>query len=247
MDKKSHVTTAEMVDSSKTATIAGNLQILTDKENLMKSNKYEADEAQDPLKKEVKLSDKEIMQICKNLAKRYRNSEQYDDLVSEGLLACYECRESGKVHKKDYVGAARRAMNDFINIKSKAVSIPNSWASRTVSKVLSNEDDNTEELDGVKGGTFSLLMSAMMNEIEDLSDTVATTKDHAEAYEEKEYHGHVLSVAVTTLDQDEWQVIHMRYYKEMTQTEVANLLDTHQVWVARREKSALEKLRKCLV
>ena len=85
MDKKPHVTTAEMMDSSKTATIAGNLQILTSKENLMKSNKYEADKANDPLKKEVKLSDKEIMQICKNLAKRYRNSEQYDDLVSEGL------------------------------------------------------------------------------------------------------------------------------------------------------------------
>lgn len=224
-----------------------NLQILTAKENLMKCNKYEADKVQDPPEKEVKLSDKEIMQICKNLAKRYRNSEQYDDLVSEGFLACCECREAGKGHKKDYVGAARRAMNDFINIKSKTVYIPNSWASRTVSRVLSNEGDNTEELDGVKGGTFSLLMSAMMNETEDLSDTTATTKDHAEDYEENEYHAHVLGVAVTTLDQDELKVIHMRYYDEMTQTEVAKLLDTHQVWVARREKSALEKLRKVLL
>lgn len=213
----------------------------------MKSNKYEADEVNDTIGKEVKLSDEEIVQICKNLAKRYRNSEQYEDLVSEGLLACYECREAGKGHKKDYVGAARRAMNDFINIKSKAVSIPNSWASRTVSRVLSNEGDNTEELDGVKGGTFSLLMSAMMNETEDLSVTTSTVKDHAEDYEEKEYQDHVLDVAVTTLNQEELLIIKMRYYEEMTQTEVSNLLGRHQVWVARREKSALEKLRKGLL
>jgi hypothetical protein len=62
-------------------------------------------------------NDKEIYKICKVLANKYNSPNHYDDLISEGLVACYECRESGKARKADYVGSARRAMNDYINIK----------------------------------------------------------------------------------------------------------------------------------
>lgn len=193
------------------------------------------------------ISDEMIMKICHTLAGRYRKSDQYEDLVSEGLLACYECKEAGKNRKADYVGAARRAMNDYINIKSKAVSIPSTWTSRTVSRILSEEGDHSEDLDGVSGGTFFLLMSAMSNATEDVSEAMCATEDHAKAYEDMEYHAHVLSVAITTLDQDEWQVIQMRYYEEMTQDAVAELLSQNQVWVFRVEKRALGKLKEWLV
>jgi RNA polymerase sigma factor (sigma-70 family) len=191
------------------------------------------------------LTDTDLLKICKTLAKRYRNQDQYEDLVSEGLLACYECREGGKNLKADYVGAARRAMNDYINIKSKAVSIPNSWTSRTVSRVMSN-DEELKKLDGVTGGTFMALMQAMGNDTETLTPNVAFTKDVAEDYEEREYNAHVMSVAVTTLDQDEWQVIRLRYYEELTQADVADLMQATQMWVSRTEKRALGKLREWL-
>jgi RNA polymerase sigma factor (sigma-70 family) len=221
-----------------------NLQVLTAKENLMKSAKYNAEKIT-PDKSFVQLTDTDLLKICKTLAKRYRNQDQYEDLVSEGLLACYECREGGKNLKADYVGAARRAMNDYINIKSKAVSIPNSWTSRTVSRVMSNDED-LKKLDGVTGGTFMALMQAMGNDTETLTPNVAFTKDVAEDYEEREYNAHVMSVAVTTLDQDEWQVVRLRYYEELTQADVADLMQATQMWVSRTEKRALGKLREWL-
>lgn len=82
------------------------------------------------------MNDAKILKLCQVLANRYRNSSQYEDLVSEGLVACYECKEQGKTAEKDFVGAARRAMNDYINIKTKAVSIPSTWASRAVSRSM---------------------------------------------------------------------------------------------------------------
>lgn len=194
-----------------------------------------------------KVPDEMILKICKVLAGRYRKQDQYEDLVSEGILACYECKAEGKQRKADYVGAARRAMNDLTNIKSKAVTVPNSWASRTVSRVLSEESDNTEELSGVTGETFILLMSAMSNMTEVVGETTCLTQDHALDYERREYNAHVLSVAITTLDQEEWQVIKMRYYEDMTQDDVAYLLGTNQKWVSRVEKRALEVLKSWLL
>ena len=45
------------------------------------------------------------------------------------------------------------------------------------------------------------------------------------------------------LDEKEKKVILYRYYKEMKQTDIANLLGTSQVQISRIEKKALEKMR----
>ena len=45
------------------------------------------------------------------------------------------------------------------------------------------------------------------------------------------------------LDEKEKKVILYRYYKEMKQAEIANLLGTSQVQISRIEKRALEKMR----
>jgi RNA polymerase sigma factor (sigma-70 family) len=192
------------------------------------------------------MTDTEILKLCKSLARRYKNQNQYDDLVSEGLLACYELRETGSAtDKQEYVRLARRVMNDYNNIKVKAVNIPSTWAARRASKAIS-EDTETDGLDGVASGTFLSLMAAMSNSTELLSEDSAFTPDHAEAYEEREYYIHVISVAIVTLNPTEWQILKMRYLDGMTQDVVAEETGTHQRWVSRIEVNALDKMRSTL-
>jgi len=189
------------------------------------------------------MTDAEILKLCKSLARRYKNHNQYDDLVSEGILACYELRDAGSAtDKQDYVRLARRVMNDYNNIKVKAVNIPSTWASRRASKAISGEVE-VESLEGVADGTFTSLMAAMLNSTEMLSEDSAFTPDHAEAYEEKEYYIHVITVALMTLSATEWQIIKMRYLDGMTQDVVADETGTNQRWVSRVEITALDKLR----
>ena len=192
------------------------------------------------------MTDPDILKLCKSLARRYKNQNQYDDLVSEGLLACYELRQTcSATDKQEYVRLARRVMNDYNNIKVKAVNIPSTWAARRASKAISG-DTETDGLDGVASGTFLSLMAAMSNSTELLSEDSAFTPDHAEAYEEREYYIHVISVAIVTLNPTEWQILKMRYLDGMTQDVVAEEFGLDQSWVSRHENVALSKIRKKL-
>lgn len=192
------------------------------------------------------MNESEIVSICKSLAGRYRNQNHYDDLVSEGLISCYEAKASGAVDKGVYISSARRAMSDYINIKIKAVNTPSTWASRRASKAVSSGSD-VGSLTGVAKGTFVSLMAAMANVIEGLGEDTAFTKDHATAFEDQQYHTYVLSVAEKTLDATEMLIIKMRYLEDLTQDMVAEAMGTNQRWVSRHETSALSKLRKALM
>ena len=192
------------------------------------------------------MTDDELHILCKSLANRYRSKDQYEDLVSEGLLACYECRDAGKENKSDFVGAARRAMNDYVNIKVKAVSIPCTWASRAASNAIS-EGEGLESLGGVSDVTLCSLIDAVSNKTESLDNDTIFTDDHAIAYETKDYGDYLSSVAKLSLNPTELAIIKMRYYQDMTQDEVGEALGTNKMWVSRHEKTALLKLREGLL
>ena len=53
--------------------------------------------------------------------------------------------------------------------------------------------------------------------------------------------------ALKFLDEIEKNVIILRYFNEKTQSESASILGISQVQVSRKEKKALEKLRKIMV
>jgi RNA polymerase sigma factor (sigma-70 family) len=184
--------------------------------------------------------------LCKSLARRYRNTQQFDDLVSEGVVACYEALAEGKTAPADFTGAARRAMHDYINVKTKAVSIPTSHGSYTVSHAMS-KDKVIDNLDGISEATLLSLVQAMSNLTESAADDTAFTVDHAEVFEEKEYHAYVLSVAKKTLTATEMTILKMRYFQDMTQDEVADALEISQKLVSRHEILALSKVKKKLV
>jgi len=53
-----------------------------------------------------------------------------------------------------------------------------------------------------------------------------------------------LQMVINKLKPREKQIIFLRYFKDMTQMEVANILGISQVQVSRLEKKVLQKLRK---
>lgn len=201
-----------------------NLRVVTATENLKKSNKWEGEfMCEGKPQKEADLTDEEILNLCQKLANRYRKRDMYEDLVSEGLVACYECKNAGKSYKKDYVGAARRAMNDYVNIKTKAMSIPSTWTSRTVSHALSSGED-LDQLEGVKEGTFSLLMAAMRNDSATVDEGMSTTESAEVAFEKEEFEKYLLGKIKNALTQDDWEFLLIVSDEDTTQAQVADIL-----------------------
>lgn len=218
-----------------------NLQILTATQNLKKSNKGPGGVVN--YKKEaIEMTDEQILNLCQTLARKYRRTEDYDDLVSEGLVACYEAKAEGKSHKKDYVGAARRAMNDYMNIGKKAMSIPNTWAARTVSHALATGED-LDTLEGVKSGTLRSLMDAMSNDSTPIDELEVSVPDHAIKYEKDDYEAYVMTVAVTTLNSNELKVLKGRFFDDMSLEQLGIELGVSQATVSRWEANMLDKLR----
>ena len=55
-----------------------------------------------------------------------------------------------------------------------------------------------------------------------------------------------LNNPINALDKSEQNIIRFRYYEDMTQSEVAKLMNTSQVNVSRQEKKTLKKLRQLI-
>lgn len=69
-------------------------------------------------------------------------------------------------------------------------------------------------------------------------DKIASSNDEYE----KIVNDMMLDKALKILDEKEKEVIILRYYKEMTQTQIAKILKTSQVQISRIEKKALKKM-----
>jgi len=188
------------------------------------------------------LREEEVLSLCQSLANRYHKSDMYDDLVSEGLVACYECKADGRSDVKTLTGAARRAMNDFINIKSKSMSIPKSWASRAVSQALAADED-VEGLEGVKDETLSLLLAAMRNEASSVDEGMSTTKGAEVDFEEREHHLYLLNKVKEALDEDDWKFLLMISDEGTTQSQVADKLNLSHQAVSLRLRRIQSKAR----
>ena len=164
----------------------------------------------------------DIVELCESLASRYRDATLREDLVSEGVLACYEAIEQGKTDKKDFVGAARRAMNDYVNIKNKVVSVPPTWAARNVSHALSMEED-LNDLEGVAQATLQLLTAAIRNDTEKVDETMLSVEGAEVDFEEREYQSYLLSKVRKAFSDDEWEFLLLVSDEDTTQAQVADI------------------------
>ena len=88
------------------------------------------------------MDNQEILDMCRRLASKYYNHQDYDDIVSEGVVLCLNMRAEGitEPHKMYY--RARDEMSNYLNVRSSNLSYPKSRAGRKAVK-----DDNIEYVD----------------------------------------------------------------------------------------------------
>ena len=192
---------------------------------------------------DTKITGKELQSMCDRLAYKFNNPDHREDMVQEGLLVCYELlAQDPETHPAKLHREAKRRMHDYLNVDVHPVSIPAHSRTKRLARDI-DDDDKGDMSDIGYAWLKSVLSAENMPYDEDFGES---EYNHTQTYEDMDYNAHVLSVAVTTLDQDEWHVIRMRYYDEMTLHEVGDVMEVSHMWVSRTEKAALSKLKNWL-
>lgn len=184
----------------------------------------------------------ELTKMCRRLAGKYKSGQMKDDLVQEGLLACLELlNDDPECHPAKLYRTADKAMWDYLNFSNVPVSVPKQVASRKLkygsqSTITQNySEKGLEELSLAVNSTSTSLKEEDM------------LVDGAEvSYEDREYQAYVATKVVTVLDEEERQIIRMRYYYDMSLEIVGNQLGMSKQAVSLKEKVALKKLEKHL-
>ena len=173
--------------------------------------------------------------MCQRLAKKYKDPQEYDDLVSEGVMRCLELKNKGESKKNLFYTHAAFAMNDYYNIKRHSVNVP----VQAKAKSMSQEDE-------IKSWTDLAMRNVLYSETVELDENCSTTPSVEIEYEKKEWLRYLKSKMVEVLDEEELKIIDMRYFGNMTQDDVSKHMSHNQVWVHRKEKEALMKIKNSL-
>lgn len=184
------------------------------------------------------MTEQEILSMCEKLAGKYKMPQHFDDLVSEGVLACYEViAEDPNPHPAKLWRMATRRMYDYANFDTNPLSIPKSDTARKVAR-------GTGEITGdYSESGIRHLERTLAAEVVEMDDFMAYQPDHAEAYEKTDYEAHVMSVAVTTLDLRELNILRGRYFENKTQEELGDEMGVTGTTISRWEEDMLDKLR----
>ena len=110
------------------------------------------------------MTNQEILDMCRRLASKYRNAQEYDDLVSTGVCKCLEMRAEGVDEPSKLYHDARKEMGDYVNIRQSPVTYPRGGRARSNFKgdatvyISTNDDENTLEVESAEDifGSFEL-------------------------------------------------------------------------------------------
>ena len=184
------------------------------------------------------ISNEDLINMCRKLAHKYNRPNDFDDIVSEGAIVCLELRaEDPEVHPAKLYREANRAMHDYINLSLQPVSIPKHNVARRLS-----HDINDEEIGDMSEDGANWLRNILSSEAVSYEEFSSSIPDHAEEYEKADYENYVLTVAEQHLSLEEWRILRLRFWEDMSQQEVADAISSTQRQVSRIESKALETL-----
>ena len=184
------------------------------------------------------ISNEDLINMCRKLAHKYNRPNDFDDIVSEGSIVCLELRaEDPEVHPAKLYREANRAMHDYINLSLQPVSIPKHNVARRLSHDINDEDTGNMSEDGA-----NWLRNILSSEAVSYEEFSSSIPDHAEEYEKADYENYVLTVAEQHLSLEEWRILRLRFWEDMSQQEVADAISSTQRQVSRIESKALETL-----
>ena len=180
------------------------------------------------------MNTEEMMKMCRSLAYKYNSPSHFDDLVSEGMLECLEQVDQGNTHGANLRRMANRAMHDYLNIKTLAVSVPLSEPARS----LSRGTDYKSTMN--KGGVTKLQQAINSTSTPLESVEVADEEsDPAVVYEKKQTVLDIVRLSRETLNDRDWDLF-SRHYLEMETTDDIAISE-------RVTRQAIEKkLKRCV-
>ena len=176
----------------------------------------------------------EIVTMCEKLSSKYRRPHMKDDLVSEGVLAVYERLEiTPDEYPASLYRRANKAMYDYINVKNKAVTIPVSRTTESLSKGLEYEHGTYSEK-----GKEELARALSSTSVNFEGDFSLSVQDCTQKYETEDF----LEKAFKMLDDKDTEILKKRYFEELSQADLAKELGVSQQAIAKREVAALKKM-----
>ena len=189
-------------------------------------------------KSEVKkMTTDEIVTMCEKLARKYRRPHMNDDLVSEGVLAVYERLE---IKPDEYPASlyrrANSAMHGYINIKTKAVTIPSTRSAEAISKGVEYSGQTHS-----KAGLKTLADALSSTSVGINGNFSLTVDDCTKRYEDKDF----IEKCMLKLSTIERSVIKLRYFDDKSQSWLSDHLGVSQKTICLWEDLALSKMANC--
>ena len=197
------------------------------------------------------------------MVNKYHFKGEYEDLYQAGMLGLKEAflhydpkRESDfvdyaaiyikgeilkAVNSEHQIKKSRELLKLQQEIKSTKEELIQTFGrdvtSQEIAFVLNEKVETIEEAENLMNPVYSLDQELMQEENSNLYQTIAMR--------EKAYDAGILDLrtALSTLEQQEQQIITSRYYEDRTQQETAEVLGISQVQVSRQEKKILKKLK----
>ncbi len=136
---------------------------------------------------------------------------------------------------RDLAPLLNKAESEFLKQKGREAS------ESELAKILSADVNLLKETREAKNAmqAVSLSASGTDDETSTLINILGSDDNNLAAIE----HKHDLKAAMEELDETERQIIYYRYFEEMTQSKVGELLNLSQMQVSRLERKALNKMR----
>lgn len=180
----------------------------------------------------------DLYKHCQKLAHRYKSTQEYDDLVSEGYIAGMEALEEGL--SEDAVrGKVRRAMSKYITGIKTPVDIPFSGEAHSIMAAIRREEDLSRYSQALVAALCASEEPVQPNTLK--SDT--TTEDDYIKYQIEENLKYVLYFWLTHAES---YLIHRLFFEDASESALADELGVTQQYVNQRKNEILKKLRKYL-
>lgn len=155
-----------------------------------------------------------LLVTCKKLSNRFKNTNYKEDLIQEGILGWLEAEAQGETSPDVLEGHALKAMRDFLNFKTKTVSVPSSGASRQALTDLRRGTYQTNDMTSLR------LSQALCDDTEGLLEFSSAT-DTSEETDDHLTYCTLINIAARNLSYEDYKIFHDVYVIGLPQKEVA--------------------------
>lgn len=186
----------------------------------------------------------EIIKMCEKIAYKYNRPEDFEDIVQEAVLACYEVLAvKDEPHPAELYRAAQKRAYDYVNFDTHGLTIPASDTARSVSRKGEAGESSSWSDEAVDH--LTMVLHSEWGEYDD-EMVDGDYKNPEQLFMEKEERASLTEILCDVLSEEEMKLIRLRYFEDMTQDEVADVFGiTHQA-VSLREEKVLARLKKKL-